>query len=179
MNKLALNLAKPALLAFIFSSIDGCSSTSSSAAFNNSDKLIVPGERIGPIVLGMSDQALFKLDVPYTGRQIGSTIWYFFSGLKVLVDQNKHRVVCVELHGDNSYHTASGLRIGSRLVDIERAMGPPEQITENPVFHRTLNVKYQNNTVSFNFGPYSGSYADSPLDTVQSILLQVPGEQRF
>jgi hypothetical protein len=148
-------------------------------AFQNSDHLIVPGKRIGPVALGMSDQALFKLKVPDTTRVGGSLMWYFYSGLmKVVVDQNTHTVVCIEVYRDSSYHAVAGLRIGSSLIDIEKAMGPPAAIQGNPFFSdATENVIYKSGDIVFSFGSVNGSMAERPRDTVQSISMRSPGFQ--
>src|SRR5437870_4156270 len=87
----------------------GCATARASSAFQNSDHLIVPGKRIGPVALGMSDQALFKLGVPDETKPFDPFMVYFYREMKIFVDQSTHTVVCIVVHDDRSYHTVDGL----------------------------------------------------------------------
>lgn len=179
-----LNPIKFSLVATAMFLLAGCASVSDSGtgstAAQNSNQLIVPDERIGSFQLGMSDKDLFKLGVPYQAKPFNQWTVYFYTGIKIFVDNNTHNVVFVEVHGDKSYHTSDGLRIGSQLVDVEKAMGPPDSIQGNSFFgNAPVNLKYKSGNLEFGFGRYGGSMADSPGNSVTSISIQTPGTGLF
>src|SRR5262245_52068408 len=104
----------------------GCSSTGDFKVPN--DRLIVPGTRIGPVSLGMSDEALFKVGTPDRTREAGNWIVYNYGSMRVFVDQRTRKVVSVGTGRDSAYRTAGGVKVGSTMRDVQAALGPPSSI---------------------------------------------------
>jgi hypothetical protein len=96
------------------------------AALKNSDHIVISGDRIGPISLGMSPKAVFQLLGP-PSTTIGSTLLlrYGDSSFFVRADDTHQRVVQVAVYNDASFHTAEGARYGSTLQDLNRIWGSP------------------------------------------------------
>jgi len=108
-------------------------------------------------------------------------IVYLYNGvMRVFVDRSTHKVFFVEVY-DRSYHTVDGLRIGSRLTDIGKAMGPAEKIrgdVTNPGDVRY--VIYNSGNLMFSFiREEPATMAYRPRDTVQNIQIQSPGAGMF
>ncbi len=99
------------------------------AAQSQTDNLIVPGVRVGPVTLGMTDVDLYKMlgDPARTDvTSDGARIHYVYSSLDVGVDRDSHIVVAVETH-DPSYATAEGIKFGSSSLALMVAkLGPQE-----------------------------------------------------
>ena len=178
MNKFSVfpALAAAAVLCI---SLASCSSTGGESFKAPNDRLIVPGERIGPVALGMSEEALFRLGIPGSTKPFfGKFTLYHYSGMKVFVDQNSRKVACIIVHGDASYRFANGVKFGSTLRDIQAAMGPAGSIMGNIAFgDAPWLVKYQSGNLTFDFGREGGSMADRPRDTVQGIGIQTSGTE--
>ncbi|MGH7024440.1 MAG: hypothetical protein ACREEB_12755 [Caulobacteraceae bacterium] len=145
------------------------------------DYLIVPYVRIGAISLGMSDKDMFKLGIPIQTGAFPSQTLYRYQNITVFVDNNSHQVVSVMVQGDNKYHTADGLRIGSSsLRDVEASFGPPDQYNRSPVeCCDPVGVFYQSHRLAFEFSPAGSSMADRPKTTVQGIGIQSAGAADF
>jgi hypothetical protein len=144
------------------------------------DHLIVPGQRIGPVTLGMSDKALFKLSTPYTTTDSGTWMMYQYPDLRIYVAKSTHKVVAIELLGDTSYHTAGGVKIGLSLQDVETALGPPDSEQSNPFFgNKTIDVHYTGRTLAIDFSKPGASMADAPERSVQTIGIQSPSTNLF
>lgn len=147
------------------------------------DHLIVPDRRIGPYQLGMSDKDLFKVGIPAETKPGGGSTAYFYENdtIKVFVDDGTHQVIFVEASG-GSYHTSEGLRVGSSLPDVERAMGPPERLDAHPTINNVppVDVVYNSGGLKFDFSiPGRGFLSRPPKDTVQSIAIQTDGAKMF
>lgn len=169
-------LAQPLATALLCISLISCSSTGGEGFKVPNDRLIVPGERIGPVALGMSDEALFKLGVPESTKPFGNWTLYLYKDMTVFVEQGSRKVVCVAVQSDSSYRLANGVKVGSTLRDIQAVMGPSGTIRGNPAFgNAPMSVRYQSGNLSFDFGGTTATMADRPRDTVQRIGIQVPG----
>jgi len=105
-----------------------------------SDRLVAPGERIGPLLLGGKISDVEKLCGPGTlaiaggprKSQLFSLQTWNAIGLWVQFDSMTGNVVwiSVEANGSNSwteYATADGVRLGTRQQDLVSVMGPPER----------------------------------------------------
>jgi hypothetical protein len=101
---------------------------STTAAAKN-DNLIVPGVRIGPVSLGMSDADLYKMlgDPTQTmteGVDMGRAIQYVFPKLSIVVSKATHRVTQVTTL-DPGYSTADGIKVGSSGLAVSTKLGIP------------------------------------------------------
>jgi len=161
------------------------------------DHIIVPGERVGPIRLGMSEQELLKLGTPEgpepvpltitTGpedpQQTVAGIRYKFGGktIWVYLERASHHVVQIDVgyHGNcGGYHTEEGIKCGSsKVYNVLGALGDPSK-RRNWDFgnHPVMWLTYFNNHHSphsltiFNFDPGS-DMSVVPVDTLQDIDL--------
>jgi hypothetical protein len=148
-------------------------STSGGGAFNApNDRLIVPGERVGPLKLGMTEQDLFKIAVPNTTRPMGKWIFYWYGQLQVIVDESSRTCIVSE---DSSYRMANGLKNGSSMHEVQAALGPAGSIKANPFFNNApIQLYYHSGNLSFDF-VRGTTMADRPGNTVQRIGVQLPG----
>jgi hypothetical protein len=101
---------------------------STTAAAKN-DTLIVPGVRIGPVNLGMSDADVYGLlgDPTQTmteGVDMGRAIAYVFPKLTVVVSKATHKVTQVTTL-DPGYATADGIKVGSSGLAVSTKLGIP------------------------------------------------------
>ncbi len=176
--------------------LSGCASTPIS--LTGDDHIIVPGERVGPIRLGMSEQDLLKLGTSegpfpsplyitslYGGGSSSGIpgILYKFGGkmIWVYLERSSHRVVQIDLgyHGDcGVYHTAERVSCGSSdYYSIVGALGDPDK-RRNWDFghHQLMRITYFNSIHSpssltvFNFDPGS-DMSVAPVDNLQDISM--------
>jgi hypothetical protein len=104
-----------------FGTIDAQSRTSAGA----SDHLIVPGQRIGPIFIGMTETQLYqRLGNPSetTRGKDGTWIEYDYNnlGLTIYADPATHKVYMIETgREDSPYSTREGIRVGSSELQIQ------------------------------------------------------------
>jgi hypothetical protein len=90
------------------------------------DHLIVPGERIGPFKLGMTDQELFQVGIPRTTEPLGNEVIYYFGDWVVSVSHESRQVDEVTTWSDSD-RTSSAVGVGSTLQDLFRVLGPPDK----------------------------------------------------
>ena len=100
------------------------------------DELIVPGVRVGPVHLGITDRALYiLLGEPngLTSRPGSQTYLYVQRGLYVNVDTFTHRVFQIDVaEGKHNFHTSDGLKIGMLSTAVRTRLAqshenrPPE-----------------------------------------------------
>ncbi len=124
----------------------GCGASGASAAdlqkrqsaMAQSDHLIVPGQRIGPVRLGMGmDEVVAELGQPDFTETVdeGHPSWRYWSlNLTVVFDRSSAPAVdWVETNTWTDsplltvFRTADGLHIGSSSFDVKRAYGSPEK----------------------------------------------------
>jgi len=82
------------------------------------DNIVVPGERVGAVFLGMTDQQLYKkLGEPTKAMTSPGTVAYMYPTLLVDVDPVTHKVW--EINTTNGrYSTAEGITIGSSSLAV-------------------------------------------------------------
>lgn len=87
-----------------------------------SDNLIVPGQRIGPISIGMSKTELYRTMGEPT--EMAGAYAYNFGKLSAVVDARGHvgNINC----DDPKFVTPEGIHVGSSQLAMEARMGPPE-----------------------------------------------------
>ena len=97
----------------------------SSAAFAQDDKLIVPGSRVGPAQLGMTEGALYKLLGGPEGISSapGSISYiYFHSGVYVHIDTLTHKVFEIDVGQNTDFQTAEGIKVGLTAETVKTAL---------------------------------------------------------
>jgi hypothetical protein len=154
------------------------------------DHLIVPGERVGPFRLGMSEEDLIKLGTPTKiepatipkGEPVqdapGIRYRYREQWIDAYVDRVTRRVVSINVgyNGDCAgYHTVEGVSCGSNMDNIIGAFGNPDKHRGDdfgPKLRRVTYIDLQHNPRSitcYSFDKAGGSMADHPLNDVQDI----------
>ena len=111
------------------------------------DTLIIPGERAGPILLGMSLEKLIEV----VGEPVSSTAARMPSGrsalryryadpdaspdgaLLVMVRETDQTVYSVQLDRIESFQTREGVRYGSSEARVRASFGKPQSIQESGV----------------------------------------------
>ena len=115
--------------------------------------LIVPGERIGRVKLGMTlDEVKSILGAPHSSKKLlpreADTDYEWPSNdgthdgrLEVLVDED-YGVIKIGVRLDTRYATSEGVRAGSSLVEIMRGFGPkqPASVPDAP----NVSLVYEN-----------------------------------
>lgn len=97
----------------------------SRSSTEGSDHLIVPGVRIGPIFIGMTETQLYKTlgNPSETVRgNDGTWISYMYNDLGLTAQANPatHKVNMIAIAGENSpYSTREGIRVGSSELQIQ------------------------------------------------------------
>jgi len=159
--------------------------TSNSSGLTGDDHLIVPGERVGPIRLGMSEQELIQLGtpsnvqpLPYPDDTPGILYTYKAQLLDVNVERTSRRVIRIDVGWNGScvgYHTAEGVTCGSNYYNIAGAYGAPDRIRRDDFGPKLMRTSYLDNHHSpgsitvYHFTKSGGSMADRPRDVVQEI----------
>jgi hypothetical protein len=90
------------------------------------DNVIVPGERIGPVFLGMTDADLYKkFGNPLESKQTGTGFAaYFYSTFMVYVGVSTHKVASIttpvgSTAGYSGYATREGIKVGSSALEVQ------------------------------------------------------------
>jgi hypothetical protein len=115
LNKASAALALAALLA-----------VGTTVRAQEDDHLIVPGVRLGPVHLGITDVELYRqLGDPQSTQPNGDvSMNYTYSNFGVSVSTHTHKVIQV-LALDASYATAEGIKVGSSHLAIAAKLGIP------------------------------------------------------
>ena len=156
----------PILAAMLCTALSGCAAKGSQPAVDEVgsaelDDLIVPGRRVGPVSLGMSEAALRQLmGQPLETHQTEDSKMYEFRQLSVVVPNNTRRVELVIVPAPH-YRTLSGLTVGDEEPKVAAELGQPARQTGRGTYVTTC---YSNGVV-FNY--YNG--------TVENIVVRTPG----
>ena len=109
----------------------GCSSTRdpNTPVFDN---LIVPGQRIGPVSLGMPAKGLVQAagSPKETRRLPNRTVSEFADGLVAVTRDSDLRVISIGTR-DPWYATADGIRAGSSELEVRTHLGATPQVVED------------------------------------------------
>lgn len=150
-------------------------------ALQNSDHLVVPGDRIGPVSLGMSPNAVFQLLGPSSATIGSALLWrYGDSSFFVRADDTHQRVVQVAIYNDASFHTAEGARYGSTLQDLGRIWGSPYKIESYPFSPdrgKPIQAGFDQGRIVFFFQLPSGEINSPPGDGVTVVSIQHTWEE--
>jgi len=96
------------------------------------DNLIVPGCRIGPIAIGMTNEDLLRtLGPPRLSRDQGKFVSNQYDSLKITAMVEGGRVGWL-FTTDPRYHTAAGVRVGSSIMEATVSLGEPAWKRTNP-----------------------------------------------
>jgi hypothetical protein len=91
------------------------------------DNFIVPGERVGSVFLGMTEEQLYtKMGSPaknFPPNRDGDVL-YSYMDLSVYVKMATHRVKMIQVTGP-AYRTAQGVSIGSSELELKAKVGQP------------------------------------------------------
>jgi hypothetical protein len=157
-----------------------CSSEASLRAAD--DHLIVPGTRIGPFKLGITEKELFQVGIPSGTRPWNSFILYTFGDRVVQVSAQSRRVERI-FSQDRSDRTSAGVGMGSSIEDLFRALGPPERsdVGDNVcgVPGQLERVFYQAENMLLSFNRDNASCADAATKRVQYVIIKVAGSESF
>lgn len=102
------------------------------------DKLIVPGERVGPVFLGMSDADLYKkFGNPSESKLTGTGFSaYFYSTFMVYVGVSTHKVASITSPvgntGYSGYATREGIKVGSSGLEVQAKLPPSTLTLDSP-----------------------------------------------
>jgi hypothetical protein len=146
----------------------------------NSDHLVVPGDRIGPVSLGMTPKAVFQLLGP-PNTTIGSALLWRYGDTSFFVraDDTHQRVVQVAIYNDASFHTAEGARYGSTLQELDRIWGSPYKMELYPSLPdrgKPVQAGFDEGRIVFFFQP-SGEMDSPPGDGVTVLSIQRAWEE--
>ena len=102
-----------------------CGAPTASSAQN--DNLIVPGVRIGPFHLGITDAELYRQFGEPTATQVNGdvTMNYTYSNVQVSVSPSTHKVIQVTT-SDPSFATAEGVTVGTSALALAAKLGVPK-----------------------------------------------------
>ena len=95
------------------------------------DNLIVPGERIGPVFLGMTEEQLYRRMGNPVETQQGTgvlngvpIIGYRYEDIIAIVQPSAHKVVEIQVEGTR-YTTAQGVTVGTSVLEMKAKLGRP------------------------------------------------------
>jgi len=109
------------------------------------DRIVVPGERVGPILLGMSLTRLVEV----IGEPVSSSASHIPSGrnallyryadpdaspdgaLLVMVRETDQTVYSIQIDGIESFQTREGVRHGSSEALVRASFGKPQSVQES------------------------------------------------
>lgn len=119
--------AKPTLLLSAFLFVTACSSTPQ--ALN--DNMVIPGERVGEIEIGMSLRELLAMKgtprrtIPIEGS---AATTYFFDGITVAADDQVYWIIAK----DNRFRTPEGVAPGVEQIFARASYGTPDCVVTAP-----------------------------------------------
>jgi len=130
------------------------------------DNTIVPGDRIGQVFLGMTEDQLYKrLGEPSKTQTSSGNVDYVYPSLNVNVDAITHKVWEIDTQ-DPAYSTVEGISIGSSGLALRTKIR--EQYTERSLA-----------TFSYNDYPSGLTVTLNSLGDVAGISVWIPGEFHF
>jgi hypothetical protein len=114
---------------------------------------IVPGERIGPLRLGMSITDAVKALGEPTERREGDQVWVGWPREGLGVWLKSGRIVTIMLRGNRAYRTAEGVGIGTDREQVLAVYGGAYQAEEDAY---SLVITYRRG-ITFGFDKRTGS----------------------
>ncbi len=102
------------------------------------DDLILPGKSIGPVVIGMSAQELYRaLGEPRSSDVGEDKTSYVYDGLQVGVENDSQLVYRV-FATSPKYKLVKGVAVGSSALAVVAAYGEPDERDETPAGDKTF-----------------------------------------
>jgi hypothetical protein len=93
------------------------------------DTLIVPGERVGPVALGMSPAELAQaVGSPGDPQRQGSATIYSWGQIVAEIGDASSGVALITVN-DSRYETATHIRVGLAGLAVTGVLGPPANTT--------------------------------------------------
>ena len=123
-----------------------------SVRFAWSDQLIVPGQRIGEIKLGMKMDEVIRIlgdpDKDPTNTEDGLLEYQFMKSHLLIIDvEPKSKSIKMLATGlVSSYKTSNGIKIGSTMEEIQKQMGKTKLIKLNKT---SYTLKYPGKGIEF------------------------------
>jgi hypothetical protein len=91
------------------------------------DNVIVPGERVGSVFLGMTEEQLYRKmgnpDQNYP-QDSGASMLYIYPDLEIYAQMATHQVSSIIVRGP-SYHTIQGVSAGTPELEMKAKIGQP------------------------------------------------------
>ena len=104
----------------------------------SADDLIVPGKSIGPVLIGMTAQELYRAMGEPHGSEVGEDkTTYTYDGLQVGVENGK-QIVYRAFATSPRYKLVKGIAVGSSALAVFAAYGEPDERDETPKGDKTL-----------------------------------------
>jgi hypothetical protein len=180
-----INIYKKAAVAVVLLTLTACGvialQREEPTALKSSDHVVVPGDRIGPVSLGLSPKAVFQLLGPPNWTGTSAFLWrYGDSSFFVRVDDGHRQVVQVAVYNDASFHTAEGARYGSTLQDLDQIWGAPYKMESYdfwPSRGKPIKAGFEKGGVAFFFEPPSGEIDWPPEGGVAVVSVQRAWEE--
>jgi len=118
-------------------------------AFAQDDSLIVPGQRVGWMKVGMDFGIVQKAfgDSPCKTGQANDMTVYSYDVQKFQFYVKNNKVVFV-LTGNSRYRLASGVTIGSDKASVVKALGKPAQDGQFMVYESGIALRLKDGAVS-------------------------------
>ena|ERR1039457_4347804 len=130
------------------------------------DNTIVPGDRIGQVFLGMTEDQLYqRLGEPSKTQTASGTVDYVYPSLNVNVDAITHKVWEIDMQNP-AYSTVEGISIGSSGLALRTKIR--EQYTQRSLASFTNNDYPSGLTVTLN-----------SIGDVAGLSVWIPGEFHY
>jgi hypothetical protein len=145
-------------------------------ALKSSDHVVVPGDRIGPVSLGMSPKAVYQLLGPPSSTGGEAFLWrYGDSSFYVRVDNLHSQIIQVAIYNDASFHTAEGASYGTTLQELDRIWGAPyrmDSYTFWPDRGKPIRAGFDEGKIAFFFEVPSGELNQPPRGGAAVLSIQ-------
>jgi hypothetical protein len=134
MDGLSMKTARYAFFGLALSLFAVLAGFSNVFAASPDDHLIVPGQRIGPVVIGMGPSELLQaLGAPDQSNTNKFATQYVYPSRGFCIWSRNNRVDMISI-SDSSYHTPNGIHPGSSELELQAAMGAPKWKRDNGSF---------------------------------------------
>jgi hypothetical protein len=108
------------------------------AATARAEEVIVPGKSIGPVLIGMTAQELYRAMGEPSAAKVGEEkTAYTYDGLQVGVENDSQRVYRVFATSPR-FKLVHGISVGSSVLAVVAAYGEPEERDETPKGDKTF-----------------------------------------
>lgn len=110
----------------------------SAAPLHAAEELIVPGKSIGPVLIGMTAQELYRaMGDPLSSKVGDEKTTFTYEGLQVGVE-NDTQIVYRAFATSPRYKLVKGISVGSSALAVVAAYGEPDERDETPSGNKTM-----------------------------------------